>query len=384
MSWEQAPTARRRWPSIAGIAAVLLVAMFVVGVLRPREPGDALTVTGPDDQQAATDLNNRVDEIAELDGETTTRSGGTGALLPGAPAMSVVIADFAGRLEVVDMASGAHREVRVFADPLRRSPDQLHVVGDTIVLDISNRVVGLSAEVDEPHQLGANHRSVTTADASSVWIYDEAAPRVGGSAMRVTLDGADVLDRIDLPPLAQPLGGTADGLVVETPGTLSHIGTDGTRRLIARGQGLASDGLRVARLDCLGDLSCGVAIGPLDDPDRTRVGLRRRDVAVGLFGPAGGSFSPDGRWLALALYRQRPNGGADTPMVAIIDVALGTEVGRVGGSFLTLPQTPLAWSRDSAWLAVSTGTGLRMWSTERRRAIDLDVGVSPTYALAMR
>ena len=68
----------------------------------------------------------------------------------------------------------------------------------------------------------------------------------------------------------------------------------------------------------------------------------------------------------------------------MIDVSLGTEVGRMGGSPLTSPRTPLGWSPDGAWLAVSTGTGLQMWSTEQRRAIDLDVRFSPTYALAVR
>jgi hypothetical protein len=384
MSWEQVPNRGRRWTPAVVVAVLIIVAGGVVAQ-RWRDTSDALVVT--DDAVAGVDLQGpgRERSGVDLDAAVTTLDDGNGALLPGAPPMTIAIADFGGAIETVDTATGRRRDHPVFAEAQRLNPQQMHVVGDSLVLDVGNRVIRVPVVAGaEPQQLATNHRSVPTSDTTSVWLYDVAAPRVGGTAVRVDLDNGSVLDRVPLPSLAQPLGGSADGLAVATPGTVSYIDVDGDARLIARGQGLVSDGRNLARLDCLGNMSCGVALGTIDDPDRTRVTLREGDVPVGVFGPAGGAFSPDGRWLALPLYRQLPSGGFDQPMVAVIDVALGTEAGRMGGSPLTSPRTPLGWSPDSAWLAVSTGTGLQLWNTEQRRATDLDVRFSPTYALAVR
>ena len=52
--------------------------------------------------------------------------------------------------------------------------------------------------------------------------------------------------RVDLPAVAQPLAGTADGLLVRTPGTVSLIAANGGRSRVAPGQGLVSDGRRLA------------------------------------------------------------------------------------------------------------------------------------------
>lgn len=384
MSWEQAPSSRRRTPAVWLVALALLVgATTTVGVgwFRARG-GDALTVTG-DDLDAGTTATDRTDgrRSGDLDGRVVARTDGDGPLLPDRPAMTIIAADFAGRLHMIDAATGEQRTVRVFP---RRSPDELRIVGGNVVLDIARRVVMLSPdEVTEPRQLATSHRSVVTADPSSLWVYDAATRQVGGTALRVDLEDSSVLDRIDLPPLAQPLAGTNDGLVVATPGSISRVGTDGSRRLVARGEGLVSDGTNLARLDCRGDLSCGIALGTIDDPDRRVVTLRDGDVPAGLVEAPGGAFSPDGRFLALTLVRERPFGGMDQPMVAVIDVAFGTEIGRMRGSPLTLPRTPVGWSRDGAWLAVSTGSRLQLWSTEQRRAHDLDVSLSPTYAIAV-
>jgi hypothetical protein len=386
MSWEQAPERGRRWTPAAVVLALVLVASAVVGGQRLRDRSDGLTVTAPGTDTTGAGVGGRIGERETIEMDATVTAGDdSGALLPGAPPMTIAIADFGGRIETVETATGRRRDHLVFAEPQRLHPQQMHVVGDSLVLDVGNRVIRLpEAEGAEPQQLATNHRSVSTTDATSVWIHDVAAPRVGGAALRVDLGGGSVLDRVPLPALAQPLGGTAAGLVVSTPGTISYISNDGNARLLARGQGLVSDGINLARLDCLGNMSCGVVVGTVEDPDQTRVTLREGDVPVGAFGPAGGAFSPDGRWLALPLYRQLPSGGFDQPMVAVIDVQLGTEAGRMGGSPLTSPRTPLGWSPDSKWLAVSTGTGLQMWGTEPRRAIDLDVRFSPTYALAVR
>lgn len=369
-----------------GVVAIMLAVTAAVAVLRPGGGPTDLTVDGDAAEPDGTDLDGSVAGDALLRvplGPVETPSGGPP--LPDAPELTVVIADFGSRLQLIEMATGARRTVPVFADGSRFRPDGLQVVGDDLIFDAGRRVVRL-AEGDEgaPQQLARNHRSIPTDDATSVWVYDHFTANLGGVASRVGFDGT-VHDRIDLPALAQPIAGTADALIVSTPGTVSRIDVDsGRRQQIARGQALASDGTSVARLDCLGDLSCGVAIGTVDQPDQVRVTLRAGDLPVGLFDVPQARFSPDGRWLALAVYRELDNQRLDRSHVAVIDVTLGTEVDRVPGSTLTTPTTPFGWSPDSRWLAVSTGIRVLLWSTDRRAATELPLRVSPTYAVALR
>lgn len=357
-----------------------------VAVLR-RDGGSAeLTVDGAGVDPAGTDLDGSVagDELvrAPLD-PVETPSGGRP--LPDAPELTVVIADFGSRLQLIELSTGARREVPVFVDGTRLRPDALQLIGGDLIYDAAGRVVRL-VEGDEgaPQQLAQYHRSIPTGDATSVWVYDHLTANIGGVASRIGFDGA-LLDQIELPALAQPLAGTADQLIVSTPGTISGIDVDsGRRRQIARGQALASDGVRVARLDCLADLSCGVVIGTVDQPDQVRVTLQTGDVPVGLFDVPQAQFSPDGRWLALPVNRELDNERLERSNVAVIDVTLGTEVDRVPGSTLTAPTTPFAWSPDSQWLGVSTGTRMQLWSAEHGTATELALRFPPTYAVALR
>lgn len=300
-----------------------------------------------------------------------------------APDLTVVIADFSSRLQLIDLAAGTRRNIPVFTGGTRR-PDAMQIVGDSVILDAGGRVLRYAAGREgAPQELAGNHRSIPTVDPAAVWIRDDQAVAVGGVASRVGFDGV-VTDRIPLPALAEPLAGTADGLVVRTPGTVSRIDVDGSHHLVARGQALASDGTNVARLECAADLSCGVTVGTVEQPDRIRVTLRPGDVPVGLYDAPQGRFSPDGRWLALPVHRELPNLQAERSSVAVIDVALGTEIDRIPGSALTAPVTPFAWSPDSRWLGVSSGTRLHLWSVERGRAAELDLRVPPTFAVALR
>ena len=369
---------------MAGVVAVMVAVTATVIMVRPRGGPADLTIDRADGTADGTDLDGSVagDGLlhAPLDPAETPSGGPPGG---DAPELTVVIADFGSRLQLIDVATGARRNVPVFADGSRLRPDALQVIGDSIIFDAAGRVLRL-VEGDEgaPHQLARNHRSLPTDDTTSVWVYDQLTANIGGVASRVGFDGT-VHDRIELPALAQPLAGTPDGLVVSTPGTVSTIGSDGDRRLIARGQALASDGTNLARLDCLGDLSCGVVIGTLDQPDRARVTLQPGDLPVGMFDVPQARFSPDGRWLALPVYRELANQRAERSSLVVIDTELGTEVDRVPGSTLTAPTTPFAWSPDSAWLAVSSGTRLLLWNDDHG-VRELALRLPPTYAVTLR
>lgn len=385
MSWEAPPEPRRRWGTAAGAFAVVLVVVAGVAAFRLTDPPPGSTINRVEHDPIGTDLDASSTDDDLAFGPTDVSSDvGAGPLLADPPPLTVVIADFGSRLQLVDLATGTRQGVSVFTDGTRQRPDALQVIGDSLIFDAAGRVLRLvRGDEGAPQQLARGHRSIPTADETSVWVYDQLNANIGGTASRVGFDGT-IKDRIELPALAQPLAGTTDGVIVRTPGTISWIDADGDAELIARGQALASDGTHVARLDCLADLSCGVVVGTVDDPDRLRVALRPGDVPAGLFDVAQGRFSPDGQWLALPVYRELNRERSERSSVAIIDTSVGAEVDRLEGSALTAPVTPLAWSPDSRWLAVSTGTGMSVWSTERRGAVELAVRLPPTYAIAMR
>lgn len=83
------------------------------------------------------------------------------------------------------------------------------------------------------------------------------------------------------------------------------------------------------------------------------------------------------------MYRRQRNSAAEEHEIAIIDLTLGAQALRVRGSTLVSP-TPIAWSPDSRWLAISNGSGLRVWSAARNEAVEVGVRLWPTYALTAR
>lgn len=216
------------------------------------------------------------------------------------------------------------------------------MVGDHVILDTNNStVVMVRDDRPRPVVLARNHHLVATSDTSSVWVHNGGLGGLSGVATRLGLDGA-VLDQIALPALARPLVGTRDGLLVGTAGTIIEVDGGGSHREIAHGLALASDGRRLAHLDCAADLSCSVMFGTIDDPDGVRVPLQPDDVPLGLFDKPSGRFSPDGRWLALPLYRAGRNAQVERSSVVIFDVRLGVEALRLEGSPCAYPQ-PTRW-----------------------------------------
>lgn len=359
----------------------------------------AVVVTRPDDAPSTPQLTvgrtERPDDALPVDEDPlgvtrpapsepmrrTVEVTGDGPLVPEAPDVEIVAADFVSRLQMVDVATGDVEALEVFSGGRRTRPDGLQRIGDAMVLDVGGDVVRVDEDREAPAVVARGHRSIPTGDDSSVWVYDGEPFAVGGTASLVGFDG-EVRERVDLPALAQPLAGTAEGLLVRTPGAVTLIGSDGGRRHVAPGQGLVSDGRRLAWLDCTQDLTCYAVAGTVDDPEQVRVELGADDLPVGL-GEPGGAFSPDGRWLALPLFRRQEASASEQRDVAIIDLTIGAQAQRVRGSALVSP-TPVAWSPDSRWLAISTGSGLRLWSAASNEVADLDVRVWPTYAITAR
>lgn len=386
MSWEGASEPRRRGSTAVVAAVIAVVVVAAIVVTRPGDdPAPPLTVgpSEPTGAEVAVD-DDPLGTSRPAPSESMRRTvevDGDGPLVPAAPDVEIVAADFVSRLQLIDLATGDITALEVFAGGRRTRPDGLQRIGDAMVLDVGGDVVRVDEERGSPIIVARGHRSIPTTDDASVWVYDGEPMVSGGTASRVDFDG-QIRQRVDLPAVAQPLAGTADGLLVRTPGTVSLIAADGGRSRVAPGQGLVSDGRRLAWLDCTQDLRCFVVAGTVDDPDQVRVELDSEDLPVGL-DAAGGAFSPDGRWLALPLLRREQHFAAERREIAIIDLTIGAQARRVAGSPLVSP-APVAWSGDSRWLAISSGSGLRLWSARTNQVAELDVDLWPTYALTAR
>lgn len=369
------------------MAATVAAVVLGVGVLAmPRERPARLSV-GPTSAPAAATLTDPVDprdfvpeRLPPI--ETTTQQPGSGRLLPGTPAaaLTIIAADDNG-LYLLDTDSGDLRRIAVHRPTPASLSETLFVVGDDIVVDADTDVVVLPRTSVRPTRIAAGHRAVPTVDDRSVWVFDSVTPFVTGTATRIGLDGT-VHTHVQLPAIAEPLIGTADGLVVGAPGAVTFVAADGQRRLLARGTAVATDGRRLAWLQCADDLSCAVNIGTVDDPDQVRTALDPAVLPAGFLGLPTGSFSPDGRWLALPLYES--SRGLEDVTVSVIDTTTGTEAYRAKGSARTPFNTPLAWSPDSRWLIFVSESDLRAWRAGQRQATTIDVDLPGIRALAVR
>jgi hypothetical protein len=312
----------------------------------------------------------------------TTELPGDGVLLEEARELTVVAADDAG-LQLLDLGTGDLERIEVRRPGRASLSDTLFTVGGDLIVDADNDVVAVPRTGRRPSRVAAGHRAIRTLDDDAVWVFDNFTPYVSGTASRVTLDGR-IEAQVELPAVAEPLVGTADGLLVGAPGAITYVSGDGHRRLVARGMTVATDGTRLAWLQCEDDLSCVVTIGTVEDPEQVRTALDPAVLPAGFFGLPIGTFSPDGRWLALPLYRSRGRRGVEGVTVSVIGTQTGTERVQLEGSSLTPFDTPLAWSPDGRWLVYVSGADVRLWDATTGRETALDVDLRGVRALAVR
>jgi hypothetical protein len=387
MSWEQPPSgrrARRVLPvAVAVVGAAAVIAAGWSTASRPWSTGTLVVGPTPPAGQvsAAVDAGDfapeRLPPVA-----VTTEQPGDGALVDGAPDLTVVAADDTG-LQLLDVRTGDLERVEVRRPNRASLSETLFMIGGSLIVDADNDVVAIPETGRRPSRIAANHRAIRTIDDDAIWVFDNFTPYVSGTASRVTFDG-QVEAQVQLPAVAEPLVGTGDGLVVGAPGAITFVSGDGDRRLIARGMTVATDGRRLAWLRCEDDLSCGVTIGTIDDPEQIRTALDPAVLPAGFFGLPIGTFSPDGRWLAMPLYRSRGRRGVEGVTVSVIDTRTGTASEQLTGSSLTPFDTPLAWSPDSRWLVFVSGADVRLWDATTGREITLDVDLRGVRALAVR
>ncbi|HEX6257733.1 MAG TPA: WD40 repeat domain-containing protein [Euzebyales bacterium] len=369
MSWEPV-TSRRdvlRWSVAAAVVVVLLTAV-VLGVRgwRNRSVSHA-----PGDGRATANVAWGGEPPPHMPGEFTVRRWPAATAEPvpaeealrveGAGGRTLVIADPLSLYEV-DLATGAVRRLRLSDGAWGPLTEPLMTVGGDVITTTSEGVLRIPSRA-HVERIAVDDRAVVTTDDRSVWVFDNLSTPLGGIVTRVRLSGG-VADRLSVPDVTRPLAGTSDRIVVGGPGTVAVMGTDGTRRVLADGDPVASDGTRVAWIDCTEDQPCALVLGSVDDPDQVRLTLAADDLPGGVFGLPAGAFSPDGRWLAVPLTpAPGPVDGGPRSRVLVVDTSTGVEVRRLAGAYG--PPTPIAWSPDGRWLAFATRSGLRLWDAER-------------------
>jgi hypothetical protein len=189
---------------------------------------------------------------------------------------------------------------------------------------------------------------------------------------------------VRLPAISRAAAGTAEGLVISSPGGISRANGAGAEEISASGDLVATDGERIARADCEAALRCLLVLGTLEAPDQVRVQLDPADVPAGYFGLPAGTYSPDGRWLALPLYRVDENGTLQRPWITVVDTATGAVAFRVQGPFTqAFTGLPVAWSPDSEWLFAASEDGIISWNAMTREPAPLRIDMEPPIALAV-
>jgi hypothetical protein len=389
MTWEDPPRPRspRPWlvPTIASVV-LLVAAAFVLaarsdgtGRLTIRPTPDAEGTSRPDATTTEPRRSQRLLTPFAVASEVT----GDGPLFDGAPDLTLVVGH-RERLALVDVQRGDIHYVELpRSSRPRPGLGTMFSVGPDVIINHHNTVIRLTHGLDSPIQMAVDSRAIPTFDDASLWVSDELTSAVASTAARVALDGT-VLDRVRLPAISRPIAGTADGLVVAAPGSISMVNGDGATEITSSGDLIASNGRQVARADCDAAVHCLIVLGTIDNPDQTRTPLAEEDIPAGYFGLPTGAYSPDGRWVAIPLYQIDDVGTLDRPWIAVIDTATGAEKARVEGPFTqAFSALPLAWSADSQWLFVASQDGITSWNAATGEARRLALNMETPRALAV-
>jgi hypothetical protein len=220
-------------------------------------------------------------------------------------------------------------------------------------------------------RLARNHIALPTLDDDSVWVLAGPSGLSGNTVLRVGFDGT-IGDRVALPAIAQPQAGVGDSVFVWTPSGIHAVTGDGIRRITSSGLLAAVSTDRLAWFDCAADLTCRIVIGTHDDPDQVRVPVAANELPAAFVGFRLGKFSPDGRRLALPVFRLANGQAGERSAVVIIDTVTGAELTRLPEQEGSFDGTPLDWSPDSQLLFTGAGTRLTAWNASNGELTELD------------
>lgn len=378
--WERPPgRAVRRWlPPVLLLVALLTAPLW----WRAGPPTDPPLTVAPSPEPAQPS-EPPVGGGATIGPVEVGSPDAVGPQLPGDPDITVVAADDRG-LRFVDVADGEVRRTELPQGDRVPRAGTMFAVGDHLVIGDGSRTVRLDADGGAAVELSDEGAALTTFDDDTVWVVEPFTAGRAGTATRLSLSG-EVVEQVRYPAVGRPVAGLDAGVVVSTPSGVALVAGERARTLTSGGALAAVDEDQLAWTDCTPELRCSLVIGSIDQPNGVRSPIAADELPGGYANLPTGRFSPDGRWLALPVFRVNPRGGLESPAVAIIDTATGTEVGRAPGpSVNTVRASAVAWSPDSRWLFVGGGIGIRAWSVQRRAVFDLRIGPGIVRALVAR
>jgi WD40 repeat protein len=368
MTWEQAPTPRRLrpwlWPGIA-IAVLIAVVAFVV-LTRSDQPAGTLTI-GPtaDPAREASEVPSvNPSDFAQtpLDPlEDTSEVAGDGPLLPDGPDVTVITTDDQN-LRSINVATGDFRRTGLLAGAdTQIDPWRLFAVGDSVITNSGEDVVRITSPDHRRTRLARNHTALTTLDDDAVWVLASPSGLLNNTVLRVGFDGT-IGNPIELPAIAQPQAGAGDSVFVWTPSGIHAVSGEGVRRITSSGLLAAVSTDQIAWFACAADLTCQIVVGTHDDPDQVRMPVTASDLPAAWVSGTLGRFSPDGRRLALPLYRAASEPAGEGSAVVIIDTATGAQLTQLPEREGPFEGAPLDWSPDSQWLFVAAGNRISAWN----------------------
>jgi hypothetical protein len=237
-----------------------------------------------------------------------------------------------------------------------------------VMRDVATFFPDLEADEDvvTPVALGLAQGVLPSDQPDRVWLLE--GDSFGPAPLTVTevdLAGRTVSDPIELPSDARPVGPADEGLIVNSPDGIFHIGRDGSRRRVAPGTAFGSYGTTVVHRACDDQLRCAVHVTDIVTGRSRQVPGTEATVGTTL----SAALRPDGAVLAAF----RTGGQRD---LVVIDLADGTVLHRSEDALRD--GSGLAWSPDGQWLFWPEFAGVGALSRDGQL---LQVDVPPGFAL---
>ena len=280
--------------------------------------------------------------------------------VPERPAGTLVFVLDANRLTTIDVASGVRATRRIRSVPSCGA--QLFVTGGHIVFSGIVKgwttVFSIPLALDRrPRRLGAAHMFVESATDGRVWLAGTDCDRRRMTGVReVTVDGTVTSESDHRVPGTYVAGAVPDGLLISRGRALDLWDpVTGTSRRLGVEWAFGTEGSLL--VGCAAGSECNDLAIVDTASGRTVPMSGRLDM--------GGTFSPDGAWLATAVRTGR------RWRVALVDVRTGTHT-IIRGSRTGRSYPELRWAR-SGWLFIRDGQRVRAYLPGTARAERLPI-----------
>lgn len=392
MSWEGGERPARRWTTLAVIAACLL-AVLVVGTLVRQGSGaepEQLTVErSPPPPPPPEPEPTPPEEPASSPSAGEVQREQLEPLLLGRTGLFLHVIDQQGALTRVDLDTGELVEVDLFPGASEDSQLVPDGAGGVVAVAVDYeaqqdaRYVGPSGEPSVA--LGAASAALPSATPGHVWLLDQDGffPGAENRVREVAYDGTVAVDAT-LPAGVTVLAGVPGGLLLDAAGTLVRWDpATETGERVGGGRFVAGDARLLARRVCTPALRCWLEVGPIDEPDATRVELAQPEALaladVFFLRPI---LSADGARLALLAFE---GDARAEPRPAVLDLVSGDV--RWAPPEVRLEafgRQVLALSPSGEWLFVAAGQDVVAWNVDDGRIVRIDLPRGTVAAVSVQ